>query len=500
MHNTDNIVKELKKLVGDSIKKEVDKVSRNIGVLFSGGIDSTIIAFILKSLGIKFTCYTFGLDEPGLKQAEDIIWAKKVAQELGFELKIITSNLEQTEKLIKKTTKILTQMDNKVVHVGVGGVMIAVCEKSKQDNVKHLFSGLGSEEIFAGYQRHEQSDDINKECEKGLKNMKHGDLLRDKLISDFECVKFLVPFLDDKLVKYALTIPGELKIKDDVKKYILRLVALDLGIPKDIAFRKKRAAQYGSNLDKAIEKLTKKNKFKYKKKYLNNQIKLGALVSGGKDSIFAMYKMIKQGYDMKCLITIKSENPSSYMFHTPNIDLVEYQSKALELPIVIGKSKGEKEKELLDLRKIINEAKEQYNLDGIITGALFSNYQRQRIENICKELDLSCFSPLWHTDQEELLHSLIEEKFEIIITAVAGDGLSEEDLGKQVNDNFIEKMIKLNKKNRINIAGEGGEFESLVINCPIFNKEIKILESEKVMENEFTGKLIIKKTKLVDKK
>ena len=203
---------------------------------------------------------------------------------------------------------------------------------------------------------------------------------------------------------------------------------------------------------------------------------------------------------MKCLITIKSENPSSYMFHTPNIDLVEYQSKALELPIVIGKSKGEKEKELLDLRKIINEAKEQYNLDGIITGALFSNYQRQRIENICKELDLSCFSPLWHTDQEELLHSLIEEKFEIIITAVAGDGLSEEDLGKQVNDNFIEKMIKLNKKNRINIAGEGGEFESLVINCPIFNKEIKILESEKVMENEFTGKLIIKKTKLVDKK
>ena len=500
MDNLDNIKKELKELIVDSVKNQVKNLDgKNIGVLFSGGIDSTIIAFVLKNLGKKFTCYCFGLDEPGLKAAEDIVWAKKVALSLGFNLKIINIDLGEAEKLIKKTTKVLACIDNKAVHVGVGGVMMAVCEKAKQDDVKFLFSGLGSEEIFAGYQRHAEAEDINKECKKGLENMKHGDLLRDSLISDFEGVEFLTPFLDKKLIEYALKIPSELKIKQDIKKYIIRLVAVDLGIGKELAFRKKRAAQYGSNIDKAIAKLTKKNGFKFKHEYLNNMIKLGALVSGGKDSLFAMYKMIKQGYDVKCLITVKSKNPDSYMFHTPNIDFVKHQSIALDLPMAYVETKGEKEKELSDLRKVIEEAKDKEKLEGIITGALFSTYQRGRVEKICDELGLCCFSPLWHTDQEQLLRDLVGEKFKVMIVAVAADGLSEKDLGVVIDDKFIDRMKKLNKKNKIHIAGEGGEFESLVIDCPIFKKRLEIVKAKKQMENECTGKYIIQDIKLIDK-
>ncbi len=499
MQDINVIKKELKKLIVDSVKNQVKNLDGNVGILFSGGIDSTIIAFILKSLGVKFTCYCFGLDEPGLKEAEDIVWAKKVALELGFNLKIINVDLSGAEKLVHRTTKVLAGMDNKVVHVGVGSVMIGVCDAAKKDKTVHLFSGLGSEELFAGYQRHEQSDDINKECAHGLELMKKGDLVRDKLIADSEGVKFFVPFLDDKLVKYSLTVPGELKIKDDVKKYILRLVGVDLGLPKTIAFRKKKAAQYGSNMDKAIMKLAKKNGFKFKSHYLNHQIKLGALVSGGKDSIFAMYKMIKQGYDVKCLITVKSKNLDSYMFHTPNIDLVKHQSIALDLPMVYIETKGEKEKELVDLKKIIKEAKDKEKLDGIITGALFSTYQRERVEKICDELGLVCFSPLWHTDQETLLHQLIENKFRVMIVAVAADGLGEEDLGEVIDEKFIKKMVELNKKNKINIAFEGGEAETLVIDCPIFKKRLEIVKVRKEMENKYTGKYIIEDIRLVDK-
>lgn len=496
MEDLDKIRKQLKELIIEAVKNRAK--NKKTGVLFSGGIDSVIISFILKKLGIDFTCYTAAVEDD-FKTAEDMIWAEKAAKELGFRLKVNKIKLNQAEKIIKKTAKILNKIENKVVHVGVGSVMVAVSEYAKKDKIKYLFSGLGSEEIFAGYQRHGNAKDINKECKKGLKNMEQGDLLRDGLISKHEKIKFLTPFLDKKLVEYALKIPGKYKIKNNIKKYILRLTALDLGIPKELAFRKKRAAQYGSNFDKAIMKLAKKNKFKYKKHYLNNQIKLGALVSGGKDSLFALYKMIKQGYDVKCLITVKSKNPHSYMFHTPNIDLVKEQAEALELPLVSIESKGEKEKELLDLQKVIKEAKQEYNLDGIITGALFSTYQKNRIDKIGKELGLQVFSPLWHTDQEELMKQLLENKFKIIITAIAAEGLSKDDLGKEIDNKFIDKMVKLNKKIGISLCGEGGEYESLVLDCPIFNKKIKITKANKIMESEYNGFYIIKKVKLIKK-
>ncbi len=475
----------LEKAVKDRIKNE------KIGVLFSGGIDSTIIAFILKKLNINFTCYTAAVD----LDAEDLMWSKKVAKELGFKLKICNINLDQAEKIIKKTAQILGEIERPVVHVGVGSVMLTVTQQAKKDNVKYLFSGLGSEEIFAGYQRHELSKDINQECKKGLELMQQGDLKRDNLIAKHEKLTFLTPFLDKELVDFALTIPGKEKIKDNIKKYILRQVALNIGIPKDIAFRKKRAAQYGSRFDKAIEKLAKQNGFKFKKDYLEQlNLKLAALISSGKDSIYAMSKMINQ---VVCLISIKSKNPDSYMYHTPNINLVQLQAQAIGIPLLEQDTKGEKEKELDDLKKALEKAKKQFNIQGVITGALYSNYQRERIEKVCESLNLKVFSPLWHMNQETEMREIVDKGFEVIISSIAAEGLDENDVGTTINHDFINKMVKLNKKNKINIAGEGGEFESLVLNAPFFKKRINILEAEKIMENNCTGKYLIKKAELI---
>jgi len=208
-------------------------------------------------------------------------------------------------------------------------------------------------------------------------------------------------------------------------------------------------------------------------------MKLGVLFSGGKDSCYATYLAKKQGHEISCLISIFSENPESYMFHTPSISQVKAQAKAMNLPLIIQKTKGKKEAELADLKRAIEQAIKKYKIQGVVTGAIASNYQASRIEAICKKLKISCINPLWGKDELEYLNELIENKFKVIITGVFAYPLTKDWLGKEINKEFIEKAIDLNNKHKIHIAGEGGEFETLVINCLLFKKPLEI-KSKKI--------------------
>lgn len=232
---------------------------------------------------------------------------------------------------------------------------------------------------------------------------------------------------------------------------------------------------------------------------MQTKMKLGSLFSSGKDSSYALYLMQKQGHEIKCLITLKSKNPDSYMFHTANINLAKMQAEAMDIPIIEKETQGEKEKELEDLKLALETAKKEYEIEGIITGALFSEYQKIRIEKVCESLGLKVFSPLWHKNPEEELKELVEEGFEVIITVVAAEGLDKSWLGKKINENMIKDLRVLNKKYSISICFEGGEAESLVLDAPMFNKKIKITDSEVIEENKNTAKLIIKKAELIEK-
>lgn len=227
-------------------------------------------------------------------------------------------------------------------------------------------------------------------------------------------------------------------------------------------------------------------------------MKLGALFSSGKDSSYALYLMQKQ-HEIRCLITIKSKNPDSYMFHTANIKLASLQAKAMNIPIVEKETKGEKEKELEDLKEALETAKKEYKIEGVVTGALFSEYQKSRVEKVCKNLKLKVFSPLWHKNPEEELRELVKEGFEVIITVVAAEGLDKNLLGKKIDNKMIGDLKILNKKYGINISAEGGEYESLVLDAPMFNKKIRITDSEIIEENKNAAKLIIKKAELAEK-
>jgi diphthine-ammonia ligase len=201
---------------------------------------------------------------------------------------------------------------------------------------------------------------------------------------------------------------------------------------------------------------------------------VGVLFSGGKDSAFATYLAKREGYRVACLISILSENMDSYMFHTPAVSKVRKQAEAMNVPLVLQKTKGVKESELKDLEKAIRNAKEKYKIQGIVTGAVESVYQASRVQEICNELDLECFNPLWQKDQIELLEELVKYGFMVIITSVAAYPLDGSWLGKEIDRDFIVKMKALNEKYKINPAGEGGEFETFTLYSPLFRKRLRV--------------------------
>ncbi len=211
---------------------------------------------------------------------------------------------------------------------------------------------------------------------------------------------------------------------------------------------------------------------------------LGVLFSGGKDSVYATYLVKKSGHKVKCLISLNSKNKYSYMFHTPSISNVEVLSKAMNIPILIKETSGIKELELEDLEDSIREAKQKYEIEGIVTGAVLSMYQKSRIEKICKKMDLKVLNPLWQKDQVQLIKELIENRFDSIVVGVAAYPLDKSFLGKKIDKSFLDEIVELNKKYGISCSGEGGEYESFVIDCSLFDKKINIIKYEDFCDSE----------------
>jgi ABC transporter with metal-binding/Fe-S-binding domain ATP-binding protein len=184
------------------------------------------------------------------------------------------------------------------------------------------------------------------------------------------------------------------------------------------------------------------------------------------------------------LVAIFSENKESYMFHTPSIDKTKKQAEVMGIPLIIEKTKGEKEIELGDLKRAIKRAKDEYGIEGIVTGAIQSVYQASRIQKICDELNLECFNPLWQKDEAEYLNELISEKFKVILVGVFAYPFDESWLLRKIDNKFIEEVKILNDKYKIHVAGEGGEFETFVLNCPLYSRGLKVLDKKVSKEGE----------------
>ncbi len=231
----------------------------------------------------------------------------------------------------------------------------------------------------------------------------------------------------------------------------------------------------------------------------NKKTRLGCLSSGGKDSLFSLYLANKQKYDISCLISIKPINEFSFMFHNPDISLLELQKKALDIPIILQKTKGEKEKELRDLEKAVKKAKNKFKIKAISVGALASEYQSKRVKQIANKLGLEVFSPLWKKSQESYLQELITNNFLFTLTKITSQGIPTKFLGKILGMEDIKEIIYLSKKFRFNPAFEGGEAETFVLDMPLFKKKIVFEEKEIKSKGEFEHYLVVKKARLKPK-
>jgi len=266
--NKERTKRELAESIVSAIKK---RVVPKFGILFSGGVDSSLMSFVSKHLKCNFTCYTVGIEG-----SDDIAWAQKVANEYSFNFRYKILKLDELEFVLKDTVKILNDAD--IVKTSVGSVLYSAGKLALANGDNILFGGLGSEEIFAGYQRHEEAlkngfEALHNECWNGLKNMWQRDLLRDFTIAKKLGLDLRTPFLDKGLIKVAMNIHPLYKLDKSNKKIILRESAEFIGLKKEFAWRKKQAAQYGSNFINGIEKLAKRKGFKFKKDYLMSLLK-----------------------------------------------------------------------------------------------------------------------------------------------------------------------------------------------------------------------------------
>jgi len=221
---------------------------------------------------------------------------------------------------------------------------------------------------------------------------------------------------------------------------------------------------------------------------------LAALFSGGKDSTYAISLVEQLGHNVSYLVSMQSENPDSYMFHTVNQQLTELQAEAMGKEYVVAYTKGRKEEELEDLEATLASL----DIDGIVTGAIASQYQKQRVDRISSKLGLSHFSPLWGRDRVELMTEIIDSDMEFIFSAVAALGLDEKWLGKKADQTTLNRLIDLNRLYSVDVCGEGGEFETLVLDAPWFRKRLEILKAEKVWDGS-SGRYLVSEAVLMHK-
>jgi ABC transporter with metal-binding/Fe-S-binding domain ATP-binding protein len=222
-------------------------------------------------------------------------------------------------------------------------------------------------------------------------------------------------------------------------------------------------------------------------------VKVAALYSGGKDSNFALYLAQQNGLEVDRLITLLPQE-ESWMYHVPNIRWTSLQSRALGIPQVMEASQEGEEAELRALKQVLRKA----HPDGLVVGAVASDYQYTRVNSVCEELGLWVYAPLWRKDPERLLREYVEAGFRVIIVGASAEGMDESWLGRVIDEDACEALLDLSERYGLHPVGEGGEFETLVLDGPNFRSRLEILEAEKEWKGN-SGTLVISEAALVDK-
>lgn len=220
-------------------------------------------------------------------------------------------------------------------------------------------------------------------------------------------------------------------------------------------------------------------------------MRLAAMYSGGKDSTFAMYLAKQMGHEIPYIVSIVPEAGESWIFHVPNLDIVPLMAEAMEVELVKGTTDGTEAGDMVGMR----QALEGLDIDGIVTGAVWSDYQWDRMNLVCGDLGLKVITPLWRKDQDMILDEMISSGIKAVIVGCYAEGLGEEWLGREIDVVAAKELREIRSRTSISVMGEGGEYESMTLDSPMHKHPIVITGSEKVWRNG-SGTLTVTEARL----
>lgn len=217
------------------------------------------------------------------------------------------------------------------------------------------------------------------------------------------------------------------------------------------------------------------------------KLNVAALISGGKDSTYNMMQCVKDGHNIVCLVHMCPpsgiEELDSYMYQSVGHNSIDLYAECMQLPLIRGTIKRKPNNismeytapdhldEVEDLFEVLQLAVNEFpQIDAVSSGAILSTYQYNRVANICDRLHLVSLAYLWQADQGKLIQEMVDDHVEAVLIKVAAGGLSADNLGKSIRE-MIPKLHELNHKYGVNVCGEGGEYETLTLDCPLFQKE-----------------------------
>jgi len=227
-------------------------------------------------------------------------------------------------------------------------------------------------------------------------------------------------------------------------------------------------------------------------------MKLAALFSGGKDSTYAIHLAKKSGHSVDVLLTLYPYNDESHLLHYPNIRFTSLQSESMKIPQLTEQlTSTEAKNESEALNRLIISAKENHSIDGIVHGGILSKYQKDSFSSCCKKNNLQVISPLWNMDPESYMKELLSENFEYIISTVSSNGLNDSWLGRTIREDDLTELKNLQQKFDFNLNFEGGEAETFVTNCPLFEKPL-LIQNSTIEWDGYRGRFEILEAKLKD--
>lgn len=262
------------KLVKESLLSAVAErwPKEKFAILFSGGIDSTLLAWLAKQQKLKFNCYFSYLDYIGFGQPADLPRVKSAAKKLGIKLKIQKTKLDELERMLPQIIRVIKNCHP--VHVGVAATLWPALQQIKKDKIKIFMSGLGADQIYACGDKYKNVKNINQLAWQLLgESSWNGKISRDRALAQHFKLTMLTPYFSKPTIVAAAQISGQLKIKNEQQKYILRRAAKELGLPDELIWRRPRPAQYGSKFDKALKRLAHQNGFKLRREYFETLMK-----------------------------------------------------------------------------------------------------------------------------------------------------------------------------------------------------------------------------------